>query len=127
MAIEAKQKLSLILSVIAAILFLIALGSCSKIQRLRVAHDKETSRRFDAEDKMNKIFQEKTALEESLKNKEKELSGEKASHEATKKTLLQERLINQSLQEELVKLTKSNRALEEELKNAKASKEPSKK
>jgi Skp family chaperone for outer membrane proteins len=113
-----KNQIILILAVVTIIFFIIALGSCSNAGRLKNARDKEMSARLDLEEKMSKFSQEKTGLQEELKGKEKELQEEKATHEASKKALVQEQLVNQSLNEELAKVTKLKETLEEDLKEA---------
>ena len=60
---------------------------------------------------MNELKKEKAALE-------KELEDTKAENETTKKALLQEQLVSQSLKEELQKVTKLKETLEDDLKDA---------
>jgi uncharacterized membrane protein YhiD involved in acid resistance len=110
-----KNQIILILAVLTIIFFIIALGSCSNANRLKNARDKEMSARLVLEEKMSKFSQEKAALEEKIKEKEKELEQEKAGHDASKKALVQEQLVSQSLKEELEKVVKLKEALEEDL------------
>ncbi len=113
-----KSQIILILAVLTIIFFIVALGSCSNANRLKNARDKEMSARLDLEEKVSKFSQEKAGLQEKLEEKEKELQEEKASHGASKKALVQEQLVSQSLKEELAKVTKLKEALEEDLKEA---------
>ncbi|MCX5703273.1 MAG: hypothetical protein NT066_02105, partial [Candidatus Omnitrophica bacterium] len=104
--------------ILSIILFIGTLGSCNNAYRQKAARDKEMATRLDLEEKMNKFSQEKKAIEGKLKALENELQEEKATLGVTKKAVLQEQLINQSLKEELSKLTKLKEALEEDLKEA---------
>lgn len=113
-----KNRIILILTILTVILFISTIGSCSNAYRQKVARDKEMAARLELDEKMNKFSQEKTVLEDKLKAKEKEVEEENASHEETKKALVQEQLVNQSLKEELQKVTKLKDALEEDLKDA---------
>lgn len=113
-----KNKLILIIAILACIFFVLALGSCNNSRKQKAARDKEMATRLDLEEKMNKATQEKSILEEKIKSLSQGLEEEKAAHQATKKALLQEQLVNQSLKEELHKVTKLKEALEEDLKDA---------
>lgn len=111
-----KDRIILILVILAIIFFLGAVGSCSNTSKLKGAKDKELLLRLSAEEDLQKLTQEKKALEEKLKKTEQGLNEEKATHQATKKTLLQEQLVNKSLKEELEKVTRLKEKLEEDLK-----------
>jgi hypothetical protein len=113
-----KDKVILILSILAIIFFVSTIGSCNNAYRQKVARDKEMGTRLDLEEKMSKVMQERTVIEGKVTAKDKELEEEKAAHQATKKALVQEQLVNQSLKEELQKVTKLKEALEEDLKEA---------
>jgi len=113
-----KNRIILILAILSAIFFIGTVSSCSNAYRQKTARDKEMATRLDLEEKMSKFSQEKTTLEEKLKTRDKELEAAKAGHEATKKALVQEQLVNQSLKEELQKITKLKETLEEDLKEA---------
>jgi len=113
-----KNRLVVILSVLTAIFFFATLSSCNSAMRQKTARDKEMSARLQLEEKINKFSSEKSALEEKAKAKEKEAEEAKQSFETTKKILVQERLINASLKEELQKVTKLKENLESDLKNA---------
>lgn len=113
-----KNRVILILIVINAIFFILAIGSCNDSRIQRKSKERERASRLDVEEKMTKSTQEKTNLEESFKKCQQVLDEEKVQLETTKKALLQEQLVNKSLKEELEKITKLKEALEEDLKEA---------
>jgi len=113
-----KNKLIITLGVSTVLFFVLFVGSCSNSAKFKKAHDKEMEGRLDVEEKMSKFTQEKTSLEKKLSETIQSLEEEKAGSTATKKVLLQEQLVNQSLKEELQKVTKLKEALEEDLKEA---------
>lgn len=113
-----KSRLILILSVLCVILLISTIGSCSNAYRQKGARDKEMVARLDLEEKMSKFTQEKAAITDKLKAKDQELQEDKATLEATKKLLVQEQLVGQSLKDELTKVTKLKEALEGELREA---------
>lgn len=113
-----KDKVILVLVILTMIFFVGTVGSCSNVQRQRNAFNKEMFARLTVEEKMSKFMQEKAALEDKIKAKDKELEEEKAAQQATKKALVQEQLVNQALKEELQKVVKLKEALEEDLKEA---------
>lgn len=113
-----KNRLVVILAVLTAIFFFATLSSCNSALRQKTARDKEMSARLQLEEKMSKFSQEKSALEERAKAKEKESEEAKQGLETTKKVLIQEQLVNESLKEELQKVTKLKETLENDLKNA---------
>lgn len=84
--------------------------------------------RLDLEEKMSRVLQEKTALENKLKNLEKDLEEEKAAQKSAKSALIQEQLVSQSLKEELAKVNNQLQAFKEaELKEASESLKKTKK
>jgi hypothetical protein len=95
-----KNNLTILLLIVCAALAFTNIQSCAGSLRQKAARDKEMATRLDAEEKLVKFTQEKQALEEKLKAKEQELIEEKTAHQATKKALVQEQLVNQSLKEE---------------------------
>ncbi|MDD2689773.1 MAG: hypothetical protein PHT41_06465 [Candidatus Omnitrophica bacterium] len=113
-----KNRVILILGVLTILFFIVTINSCNNAYRQKTARDKEMATRLDLEERMNKFSQEKNSIVEKLKTAESALEEEKAAAEATKKALVQEQLINQSLKEELQKVTKLKDALEEDLKEA---------
>jgi len=122
-----KSRIILILGVLTVIFFVSTIASCSNAGRQRSLREKEMVTRLDTEEKMSKFAQEKQALEAKLNAATQSLEEEKAAQGATKKALLQEQLVNQSLKDELQKVSKLKEALEEDLKEALASKAKAKK
>lgn len=110
-----KNRILIILAALSVVFFFGTLSSCNSAMRQRAARDKEMAARLALEERMSKFSQEKSALEERAKAKEKEAQELRDALEAAK---LQDRLVNQSLKEELEKVTKLKDALEENLKDA---------
>ncbi len=108
-----KNRIVIILAVLCVVFFFGTLSSCGSAMRQKAAHDKEMAARLALEEKMSKFSQDKSALEEKAKAKEKEAQELKDALEAAKKALLQDQLVNQSLKEELEKVTKIKDALGE--------------
>jgi len=121
-----KNRIILILAILNIIFFLSLISSCSNVYRQKGARDKEMATRLDLEEKINKFLQDKNTVEEKLKTVDTALEEEKAAHQATKKALVQEQLVNHDLKEELAKLTELKDALEEDLKEALVSDKSSK-
>lgn len=113
-----KAKPVVMLSILSVVLFVFNIGSCLSSCSQNSERKKEMAQRLDIEEKMTKGNQEKAALLEKLKAKEKELEEEKAAFQAAKKALTQEQLVGQNLKDELQKVTKLKEALEENLKAA---------
>jgi hypothetical protein len=87
--------------------------------RQKASRDKEMASRLALEERMSKFSQDRSALEEKAKAKEKEAEELKPALETANKALAGERLINQSLKEELDKVVNLKEALENDLKKAK--------
>ena len=117
-----KKRITLILAILTAILFIGTINSCINVSRLRSELNKEKDARFDLEKGMGEFNKEKAAVEDKLKNFTQALEEEKAGHQATQKALLQEQLVNQSLKEELLKVTRLKEALEQGLLESKPAK-----
>ncbi|MFH0738513.1 MAG: hypothetical protein V2A59_01460 [Candidatus Omnitrophota bacterium] len=113
-----KNRAILILGILTVIFFIGTLSSCNSSLRNKSARDKEMAARLELEEKMSKSSQDKTTIEKQLAVISQQLEEEKTGHQASKKALLQEQLVNQSLKEELQKVTKLKEALEEDLKEA---------
>jgi alpha-N-acetylglucosamine transferase len=113
-----QNKPVVILLVLSVSLFVFNVGSCINLYGQSFLRKKEMLGRLDTEEKLMKLSQEKASLSEKLKAKEKELEEEWAAFEITKKTLLQEQLVCQTLKDELQKVTKLNEILETDLKEA---------
>ena len=101
-----KNRILIILAILSSVFFFGTLSSCNSAMRQKAGRDKEMAARLQLEEKMNKFSQERSALEEKAKAKEKEAEEAKATLEETKKILVQEQLKNQSLTDELQKVTK---------------------
>lgn len=109
-----KNRVILILAILTIIFLTGTIRSCATTKKLKstlLELNSEKAIRWDSEQKMNEIKQEKGALEKTLEEV-------KAENEVTKNALLQEQLISQSLKGELQKVTKLKEALEEDLKEA---------
>lgn len=118
MEVLSKNKPVLILSALCVLLFVLYIGSCINLQGKASAHRKEMSQRFEVEEKISKLSQEKALLVEALKAQEKESQEDKAALEVAKKALLQEQLVCQTIKDDLQKLTKINESLELKLKES---------
>jgi cell shape-determining protein MreC len=113
-----KEKLVVLLAVLAGIFFITSISSCAKIKGLKRLKDDEMLERLTCQEEVKNI---KDGMVSDLKSRQKELEDERTSHESTKKALAQEQLVNQSLKEELQKVTKLKEALEEALVNCRKS------
>lgn len=113
-----RNRIILILAVLCIILFIGSLSSCGNVYRLKRLRDKEMAMRLDIEEKINKFSQENATLQERLNRKDVELTEERSSHQATKKAMAQEQLVNESIKDELQKVTKLKETLEADLKEA---------
>lgn len=113
-----KGKPVVVLSILSLVLFVFNIGSCASSYSQNAARRKEMAQRMDSEEKMVRTNQEKAALLEKFKAKDKELEEEKAAGQIAKKALVQEQLVCQNLKDELQKVTKLKEALEDDLKTA---------
>ncbi len=113
-----KNRIILALSILTVIFVIIGASSCIAARNSKLALDKEKAASWDMEQKANKFTQEKTVLDKKLADLSKDIEAEKTLHESTKKALVQEQMINNSLKEELHKMTKLKEALETDLKEA---------
>jgi len=112
------------LLIISNLIFIAATAaSCVDGYKQKAARNKEAALRMDLEAKASASIQEKSGVEKKIDNITQELSAGKSALEAADKELLQERLIGQSLREELQKLNKRNAELEDALSKFRA-KEP---
>lgn len=116
-----KNRVVIILAILSLILFFGTLSSCNSAMRQKTGRDKEMAARLQLEERISKFSQERSALEEKVKAKEKESEEVKITLEVTKKVLVQEQLINQSLKDELQNITKLKDALSDDLKKASVS------
>jgi len=108
-----KNRIILILTIMAIIFLMVAMRSCGASNRLKatlIELDKEKAVSWDSEQKINELKKDKAGLQ-------KELGDAKSENDAAKKALMQEQLVSQSLKEELEKVTKLKETLEEDLKD----------
>ena len=116
---ESLKNRIIIALVILALIFLIGMiKSCSDSGRYKINGSNEMRTRIDCEEKLNNFSKEKAAMENKANAATQSLEEERAALAATKKALLQEQLVSQSLKEEIEKITKLKEALEEDLKEA---------
>ncbi|MDP2927778.1 MAG: hypothetical protein Q8N80_03135 [Candidatus Omnitrophota bacterium] len=113
-----KNRIVIILAILSVVFFFGTLSSCNSAIRQKAARDKEMAARLALEERTSRYAQEKSALEEKAKAKENEMQEVKVDLEAAKKALVQDRLVSQSLKEELQKVTKLKETLEEDLRQA---------
>ena len=113
-----KNRVMAILSILVIIFLLLFIGANSNLSRQRKNASEHAARVMDLEDKIVKLEKEKSALSEDLKNAQAQAAEEKASHEATKKTLSQEQVAEQALKAELERITRLKETLEKDLKEA---------
>ncbi len=116
-----KNRILIILAILSLVFFFGTLSSCNSAMRQKTGRNKEMAARLQLEERVNKFSQERSVLDEKAKAKEKEAEEVKITLEATKKVLVQEQLVNQSLKDELQKITKLKEALEDDLKRASVS------
>lgn len=104
-----KNRFILILVILTSIFFIATVSSCASGVKFKSAYDKEMYSRINLEEKIEKITQEKTGLENDLNKLAKELEQEKDLYEETKKELQKEQLVTKSLKDELLKISQSER------------------
>jgi len=117
-----KNLVIIVLGVLCLLLLIGTVSSCSGAYKQKLARDKEMAGRLDLEEKMSKSSQEKVAMEERIKSKDKALQEATGELAEAKKELLEEQMISKSLKDELVKLTNTKELLEEDLKKCKSRK-----
>ncbi|MDI6606446.1 MAG: hypothetical protein QME65_04830 [Candidatus Omnitrophota bacterium] len=113
-----KNRIIIVLSILALIFFIGSLKSCGNAYRQKQARDKEMAARLDLEERISKISQENSLSEEKLLVVQKELDETKLELGESKKALAQQQSVSQNLREELNKVTKLKETLEEDLKEA---------
>jgi hypothetical protein len=113
-----KNKIIFGLVALLVIFIAVSIASYSRANQQKSAKDKEILTRLDIEEKLSKFMQDKSSIDAKLTALSKELEAERENHASTKKMLLQEQLINESLKNELQKVSKLKETLEEDLRNA---------
>lgn len=111
---DIRGKLFPIMVLLTLVFLVTTVRSCGTIQKQKSLKEKEMSAKLDAEEELSEI---KKSRDVQILVKDKELQDEKNSHEATRRILDQERLVNKELRSELDKITKVKEVLEEELKD----------
>ena len=101
-----KKRMPMVLAILALIFFVGMIKSCSDAGRNKINSNNEMRTRIDCEEKLNNLSKEKTAIENKMNAVTQALEEERAALTATKKALLQEQLVSQSLKEEIKKITK---------------------
>lgn len=114
----AKNKLILILGILAVLFSLTSIVSCANSQKQRAGRNREIATRLDLEEKMSVIEREKEAMGRKLDALAGGLETEREARQAAEKLLLQEQSLNQNLQAELEKISRLKETLEEDLKEA---------
>ena len=74
-----NNRIVIILAILSCLFFFGTLSSCNSAMRQKAGRDKEMAARLQLEEKMNKFSQERSALEEKIKAKEKEAEEAKAA------------------------------------------------
>ena len=113
-----KNRIIIALVILALIFFIGMIKSCSDSGRYKINGNNEMRTRLDCEEKLNNFSKEKAEMENKVNAATQVLEEERAALTATKKTLLQEQLVSQSLKEEIGKITKLKETFEEDLKEA---------
>ena len=98
-----NRVIVIILAILTVAFFFGMISSCSNAMRQKALRDKEMAARLQLEEKMNKFSQERSALEEKVKAKEKEVEEAKAALEESRKNLVQEQLAVQGSKDDLQK------------------------
>lgn len=102
-----KNKAFLFSVILNFSLLVFVITSCSEVRRQTKVSENEIYLRMVAQEELKNATQEKQGIEGSISSLSKQLEEEKASHELTRKALLQEQLVGKALKEELGKITKS--------------------
>ena len=121
-----NNKTVIILGVSTLVLLIFSIASCANVYNKDYLRKKEMLQRMETEEKISKSAQESAACAQKLKTIQKDLDDEAAAHLATKKALIQEQMISQSLKDDLQKVTKLKEALEAELKKESSNKKAKK-
>ena len=104
-----KNRVIIILSILALIFLIASVGSSSNRRKQRDGLQKERAIRLGLEEKVDILTKERAALKLDLDKINPE-------YEAAKKSLAQEELVNKELKDELQKLNLLKEQLEENLK-----------
>lgn len=113
-----KNRIVIILGILNVIFLLVAVNSCTQGKKCIDVKRREEIKRYDAEQELSKISNEKVSIEARIQKAEATLAEATATIETTQKALLQEQLVNKSLKTEIEKVSRLKDALEQDLKNA---------
>lgn len=113
-----KNRIILIVSTLCLIFFFWAIGVHSEIGKYKNNLQEEMRKRIEMEEQNTSFLKERSALQENVRQLASQIEEEKAAHQATKKALVQEQLVTDSLKEEVEKMTRLKEALEEDLKES---------
>jgi uncharacterized protein YlxW (UPF0749 family) len=81
-------------------------ASCSETRKERAFRENDLRDKLIAEERLDKFDKERQGLQEQVETLQKQLEQEVASHELTKKALLQEQLVTKVIKDELSRVTK---------------------
>ena len=111
-----KNRVIIILTILCAILFLVAVGSCSNSRRQSLSREDERQKRFELEEKFSSFNEEKADLEEQLSVAKADLQDQETKYHELEDELTQEHQRTEELQEELEKISALKDAQEAGLK-----------
>lgn len=113
-----KNRIILIVSTLCLIFFFWAIGAHSEIGKYKKNMQDEIRKRIEMEEQNTNFLKEKSNFVESIKQLTAQLEEEKAANQATKKALVEEQLMNDSLKQEVEKEARLKQVIEEDLKEA---------
>ncbi|MEK6714736.1 MAG: hypothetical protein AABY43_01655 [Candidatus Omnitrophota bacterium] len=113
-----KNRIILIVSTLCLIFFFWAIGAHSEIGKYKKNMQDEIRKRIEMEEQNTNFLKEKSNFVESIKQLTAQLEEEKAVNQATKKALVEEQLMNDSLKQEVEKEARLKQVIEEDLKEA---------
>jgi len=112
-----KNRVIIILTILCAILFLVAVGSCSNARRQSISRENERGKRFELEEKFSSFNDEKADLEEQLNTAKADLQAQEIKYHELEDELTQEHQRLEELEEDLEKTSALKDAQEAGLKN----------
>lgn len=113
-----KNRIILIVSTLCLIFFFWAIGAHSEIGKYKKNLQDEIRKRIEMEEQSTNFLKEKSNFVESIKQLTAQLEEEKAANQSTKKALVEEQLMSDSLKQEVEKEARLKQVLEENLKEA---------
>jgi len=112
-----KNRVIIILTILCAILFLVAVGSCSNARRQSISRENERGKRFELEEKFSSFNDEKADLEEQLNTAKADLQAQEIKYHELEDELTQERQRLEELEKDMEKTSALKDAQEAGLKN----------